>query len=154
MKRFLLTTLAVLFLSGASFAQDKQLPNAPIPKPQDTPSQYHYTAPDPFWQTHRPSDKHFWLINTEAYASTLAPLIGGLHCRRVNGVEPCTEHYGAFYQGWAWGTGIEVAAGTAIYHMCRKDNHNSKKCDFIQHVVTGINLGWGVHEALIRTKRD
>lgn len=155
MKRTLLISLLGLMLATVSSAQEvpNVLPDAPVAKVGQTPpSVGPKFSNDPFWDNHRPSDKHFWLINSEAYASTAAPLLGGLRCRRT-GPEGCSENYGAFYLSWGLTSVIEVAAGTGVYHMCRKDNHNSKKCDIIQHIVTGINIGWGVHEALIVGKR-
>ena len=154
MKKILFGVLFGLMLSIGAPAQE--LPDSPTPKVQNPgpahSDPYAITTHDPFWDTHRPSDKHFWLINTEAYASDLAPLLGGIRCRRI-GPEGCSENYGAFYLGWGIGSVIEAAAGTGVYHMCRKDNHNSKKCDIIQHLVTGINLGWGIHEAFTTGRR-
>jgi hypothetical protein len=157
MKNFLCGVLFSLMLSAGLSAQS--VPDAPTPKiPTDAQVQdrgpahtnpYENQPHDLFWDNHRPSDKHFWFINAEAYVSTAAPLLGGLRCRHRNGVEPCTSHYGAFYQAWAWTSAIEMVGGTAAYHICRKDNHNSKKCDLIQHVVTALNVGWGIHEARI-----
>jgi hypothetical protein len=151
MKRIMFGVLFSLMLAVGLSAQS--LPEAPTPNHPEAARMYDQTpAHDPFWDTHRPSDKHFWLINTEAYASDLAPLLGGIRCRR-KGPEGCTENYGAFYLGWGLGSALELAAGTGVYHMCRKDNHNNKKCDIIQHLVTGINLGWGIHEAFTNGRR-
>jgi len=129
----------LLLLASPVVAQQRELPENPVPKIE---------------REQKVVDKHFWIVTSVALASNAAPLFGGVHCRDVNGVEPCTAHYGAFYQTWAWTAGISAFAGTGLYHMCRKETHNSLKCDLIQHTITSVNIGWGVHEWTIRDKKE
>jgi hypothetical protein len=154
MKRILLGIAVILLMSFAVNAQTKELPDAPTPKvaaesklgPAHTNP---YAVKDPYWNDHKIWTPHALVMEGLMFGGSYANYKGGDICRHNNGVEPCTAHYGAFYQTVTFDAIISISAGTAVYHMCRKDTHNSKWCDIIPSTVIGLNTGWGIHEALI-----
>ncbi|SRR6266478_3711361 len=75
---------------------------------------------------------------------------GGIDCRRRNGVEPCTAHYGEF-------RGTEIMRGgfsfsmSAITWGCLKEN-SWKPCYSFAAGTAAFNTFWFVHEERIRAK--
>ena len=131
MRNLLLLTIALTF-SIATGAQE--LPDSPKPKPVTQ---------------ERPATRAFWIASAVMGASGAAPIIGGNICRDNNGVEPCTQHYGAYH---IWSTVTATASATlgpALFYGCRKEYANSRWCWMIPGLVIGGNVGWGIHEARI-----
>lgn len=129
--------LALLICGSSIRAQDvSTLPDNPVPKVQKEP---------------RTADKKFWLKVAVMGASAGFHTYGGNVCRRNNGVEPCTAHYGEY-------RGTEIAdyglttVFAALYYKCRKDNENSKWCDILPTLIIGGNTYWGRHEMRIHHK--
>src|SRR6266446_1253127 len=85
-------------------------------------------------------------------ATSLLATKGGVDCRRRNGVEPCTVHYGEF-------RGMEIARGgfsfsmSAITWGCLKDT-GWKGCYGIAGSTAAFNVYWFVHEEKIRRKEN
>lgn len=134
-KRLCVLLASILFCVLVS-AQEK--PDSPKPKQESTSRPEHPYA-----------NKNFWIGSAFMGASSAAPWIGGNICRSNNGVEPCTEHYGAYNLANGLLTGLTVFAGPAVFYGCRKENNNSRWCWLIPGIVVGGNVGWGIHEAVI-----
>lgn len=144
------------------------LPDAPLPKkpedersactagsvtpcsqrgPRPAASKQFYRAND---REPRVADRNFWLwIGASGGASALATA-GGIHCRHRNGVEPCTQHYGAFaaFEGVRFGASTLVV-GT-IAHMWKQDNMDLDarhgKWWVVPAIASALNLGYAIRE--------
>jgi hypothetical protein len=133
--------LALTCLATEAYAQD--LPDSPKPKAESS-SRSHASI----WSD-RPANTVFWLGAALTGASAAAPIIGGNICRRNNGVEPCTEHYGAYNAWLGLTSAATVFAAPALFYGCRRDNNNARWCWMVPSVVVAANVGWGIHEARI-----
>lgn len=138
--------ILVLFFVLATLTGAQEKPDSPTPKDDIL----HEFSPG-HWsvENDRPANKAFWFGAAAMGGSSSALWIGGGICRRNNGVEPCTEHYGAYNLWNGLLTGASVLAAPALFYGCRKDNNNARWCWFIPAVVIGANVGWGIHEANI-----
>lgn len=125
--------LAILVVAGVSVAQEK--PDSPKPKREAYDERHPY------------ANRAFWIGSAAMGASSSTLWIGGNICRSNNGVEPCTEHYGAYNLENAVLTGASVFVAPAVFYGCRKEYQNSKWCWLIPGIVVGGNVGWGIHEA-------
>jgi hypothetical protein len=101
-----------------------------------------------------------WLATHKRFVSMEAIAIGaaiagagihayGLHhCRRLNGVEPCDEHYGAAWAMFGVSAGVTVIVMPAIAEGCWKDNW-TRSCYVFAYSGSSFETWWGIHEARI-----
>jgi hypothetical protein len=75
---------------------------------------------------------------------------GGHICRRNNGVEPCTAHYGEFR-----GTEIAQSIFTGSMIALSEKGHRSGFRDWFvpEAGVATFNVWWGIHEARIHVAK-
>lgn len=84
--------------------------------------------------------------------SSLLATKGGVDCRRRNGVEPCTQHYGEFHAFEAARGGFSVAMST-ISWKCLSGT-GDKACYSFAVGTTAFNLYWYRHEENLTRKPD
>ena len=102
------------------------------------------------WAKHH---KRFLLMEGAAVAGASIHAYGLHHCRRTNGVEPCDEHYGSAWGGFAAATIMTVVVMPAVAEGCWKDQLGHF-CDAFAYAPPVIQGAWGVHEARIKTRRE
>jgi hypothetical protein len=103
------------------------------------------------WAKHH---KRFLLMEGAAIAAASIHAAGLHHCRNVNGVEPCDEHYGAAWAGFGVSTGFTTIVFPAIAEGCWR-NSGGKFCNVFAYTPSAVQAGWGIHEATIHvTKTD
>jgi hypothetical protein len=76
---------------------------------------------------------------------------GGSACRRNNGPEPCTEHYGSI-NGFAIADGVLTGALIALSESGHKKN--LKEWFIPETGIAVFNVWWGIHEARIHSHAD
>jgi hypothetical protein len=144
------------------------LPDAPLPKkPEDersactagsvTPCSQQGPRPAASQQLYRADDREprvadmkFWFVAAGSAAASLLATGAGMHCRKRNGVEPCTEHYGSFsaMEGVRFGvSGIGIPF--LAYKLKKEDsgweNRHSVWWVF-PAIAASINLGFAIRE--------
>lgn len=127
----------VLLFCFVTTAQAQEKPEAPKPK---------------VGEKEKVATKGFWIGSAAMAGSSVAPVWGGNTCRKNNGVEPCTAHYGAYEATNGVIIGFNTIVWPSVFYACRKWNHNSKACWFIPAAVVGFNVGYGAHEATIHKR--
>ena len=134
MKRILLATLVTLFLSIPAVAQ-----NIGEGLPKHTKKQVIQK-----------------IVKVAAITAPMwtAPLHskGGIDCRKRNGVEPCTAHYGEFRGTEIANAGLSVAM-SAITWGCLREN-DWKGCYTFSTGMVAYNVYWWRHEEGIRVAPD
>ncbi len=105
------------------------------------------------WLAHH---KRFLAMEGVAITGASIHAAGLHHCRRLNGVEPCDEHYGEAWAMFGIVTGVNTIVMPAIAEGCWKDqktqNRSGKFCNIFAYGGSGTQAAWGVHEFFIRRK--
>jgi len=102
------------------------------------------------WAKHH---KRFLLMDGAAIAGASIDAAGLHHCRRTNGVEPCTAHYGAAWATFGITTGLTTIVMPSVAESCWK-NDGGKFCNIFAYSGSAAQAAWGVHEWRIRAKTD
>lgn len=106
---------------------------------------------NPFARTWRWAGQHkrFLLMEGAAVTGAVIHYKGLQHCRRVNGVEPCDEHYGAAYGYFWFVTAVNVVAMPAAAEGCWKGG-GGKFCYAFAYSGSAYQAGHGIYEWRIR----
>lgn len=102
------------------------------------------------WIAHH---KRILLVEGAAFGAAAIHYKGLDRCRRMNGPEPCDEHYGAAWAVFGFVTVVNVVAMPAVAEGCWKDGHG-KFCNIFAYGGSAAQAGWGLHEATIRRKHE
>ena len=102
------------------------------------------------WAKHH---KRFLLMEGAAVAGASIDAAGLHHCRRTNGVEPCTAHYGAAWATFGITTGLTTVVLPSLAEACWK-NDGGKFCYPLAYSGSVGQAAWGVHQWTIKKKPE
>lgn len=94
------------------------------------------------WLSHH---KRFLLMESAAVAGASIDAAGLHHCRKTNGVEPCTAHYGAAWATFGITTGLTTIVLPSVAEGCWK-NEGGKFCNIFAYSGSTGQAAWGLHE--------
>jgi hypothetical protein len=104
--------------------------------------------------------KRFLFMEGAAIAGASIHAYGLHHCRRLNGVEPCDENYGAAWAGFGVSTGFTTIVFPAIAEGCWKSfdsvsstRDGGKFCNIFGYTPSAVQASWGIHEATIHVQK-
>jgi len=100
------------------------------------------------WAKHH---KRFLLMEGAAIAGAGIHAYGLHRCRKLNGVEPCDEHYGEAWAMFGVTSAVSIIALPAIAEGCWKDNW-TRSCYTFAYSGSSFETWWGIHEARIHEK--
>jgi hypothetical protein len=103
------------------------------------------------WAKHH---KRFLLMEGAAVGAALVDAHGLHHCRRTNGVEPCTAHYGEAWATFGIVAGMNVIVMPSLAEACWKDGNSGKFCYPLAYTGPAIELGYGIHEWRIKKPKE
>jgi hypothetical protein len=89
--------------------------------------------------------KRFLLMEGAAIAAVSIHAAGLHHCRVLNGVEPCDEHYGAAWAQFGILSGMTIVVMPTIAEGCWKGGHGHF-CDTLAYGGSAFQASWGVRE--------
>ena len=89
--------------------------------------------------------KRFLLMESAAVGAAGIHAAGLHHCRKVNGVEPCDEHYGLAWAAFGIFAGTTIVIFPAIAEGCWK-NEGGKFCNTFAYGISIGQASWGIHE--------